>query len=388
MTRARVLRVITRLNIGGPAIHAALLASRLDRERFETLLVAGREGPAEGSMWELGRLDPGLRITVVPALGRDLSPARDLRALASVIAIARAYRPHIVHTHLAKAGFVGRIAGRLAGARAVLHTYHGSVFRGYFGERESALYLAIERALGWLSSRVIAITPRQRQDLVALGVAPAEKIVTIPLGLDLEPFRRETGRGEARAALGLPPDGPLVGIVARLVPVKDVATFLRAFALARERVPGVRAFVVGDGEERAALERLSGELGLGASCRFVGWRADMPNVYAAADVVALSSLNEGSPVSLIEAMAAGRPVVATAVGGVPDVVRDGETGSLVPPRDPAALAAAMTELLLDGELARRYGEHGRAAAYPRFDASRLVSDIERLYDELLGRVGP
>ena len=387
MTRARVLRVITRLNVGGPAIHAALLSSRLDRERFETLLVTGQEGPAEGSMRELGRLDPGIGITVVPALGRDVSPARDLRALAAVVAIARAYRPDIVHTHLAKAGFVGRIAGRLAGARAVVHTYHGSVFRGYFGERESALYLAIERALAKVSSRVISITPRQRQDLIALGVAPAEKIVTIPLGLDLEPFRRPPDRREARAALGLPVDGPLVGIVARLVPVKDVTTFLRAFALTRERVPDATAFIVGDGEERAALERLSGELRLGVACRFVGWRADMPNVYAAADLVALSSLNEGSPVSLIEAMAAGRPVVATAVGGVPDVVRDGETGTLVPPRDHAALGAALAELLRDGELARRYGEQGRAAAYPRFDASRLVSDIERLYDELLGRVG-
>lgn len=383
MTPFRVLRVITRLNIGGPATHVSLLSARLDPSRFETLLVAGREGIDEGSMVELGRIDDRLQLARVAELGRAISPLTDLRATVAIARIARAFRPHIVHTHLAKAGFVGRIAGRLAGARVVLHTYHGTVFEGYFGKRESALYLAIERGLARITTRIIAITSRQRDDLIALRIAPPEKVVIVPLGLDLEPFLRLPDKDVARAALGLEPSRPVVGLVARLVPIKDVATFIRAIALLRQRRADVQAVIVGDGSERSRLEALGRDLALDGACLFLGWRADTPNVYAAIDVLALSSLSEGSPVSVIEAMASGRPVVATAVGGVPDVVLDGLTGSLVPPRDPAALADALEAVLADPDMRVRYGDAGRAFVYPRHGASRLVRDIEDLYSALL-----
>jgi len=369
--------------VGGPAIHTALLTSRLDPSRFETLLVAGQEGETEGSMLELGRIAQ-VRPVRVPALGRRISPLDDVRALGAVLGIARRFRPHIVHTHLAKAGMFGRIAGRLVGAPVILHTYHGSVFQGYFGGGASRIYASAERMLARMSTRLIAITPSGRRELVDRGIAPTEKIVEVPLGFDLEPLRRPVSGSAIRAELGIPAGAPTVGIVARLVPIKDVATFLRAVARARADVPGLVAVVVGDGEERRRLEEVTAALGLTACCRFVGWRADIPEVLAALDVLALTSLNEGSPVSVIEGMAAGKAIVATNVGGVPDVVTDGVTGLLVPAGDAEAIGAAIGALLRDPARRASLGAAAARAVFPKYDAGRLVGDIERLYLELLG----
>ena len=377
------MRVITRLNIGGPAIHVSLLASRLDPARYETLLVSGVESAAEGNMLKLGRLPP-VEPRTVPTLGRAISPLDDIRALADLVSIARSFKPDIVHTHLAKAGALGRVAARLAGVRVVVHTYHGSVFRGYFGQRESAVYLRIERALARITTRIVAITSGQRADLVSLGIAPAGKIIEIPLGLDLDQFRELPTRDDALAALGLPGDLRYVTIVARLVAIKDIPTFVRALARLIEARPDVCGLVVGDGPERAAVEAVARDLRLGDRCRFLGWRADLPNVYAASDIVALSSVNEGSPVSVIEAMAAGRAVVATAVGGVPDVVRDG-TGVLVGAGDDRALCDAIGALLADPGRRAELGRNGRDLALRRYGSSRLIEDIDRLYSDLLGR---
>lgn len=381
--RRRILRVITRLNIGGPAIHASLLSSRLDSSRYETLLVSGREGAREGRMIELGRLDPGLRPRLVPHLVRPLSPLADLRSLLALAHIAVAYRPDIIHSHLAKAGFVGRLASIPSRPRAVLHTYHGSVFDGYFGPRETFVYLTIERLLARLTTRIVAITPGQRGELIRLGIGDARKVVVIPLGLDLEPFLTDIEVVPARAAIGLRPSSRVVGLVGRLVPIKDVGTFLRAIAELAPAMPDLEAVIVGDGPERGSLESLSRDLGLDRLCHFVGWRSDMAAVYAALDVVALSSLNEGSPVSLIEAMAAGRAVVGTRVGGVPEVIRDGATGVLVSPSDPPALARALAGLLDDPDARRKLGNDARDEARERWTAARLLRDIERLYDDLL-----
>jgi len=377
--RARVLRVITRLNIGGPAINAALLSARLDPDRFETLLVAGSESASEGSMLDLGRLGHGLALRRVPALGREISPIDDLHALMSVARIAREFRPDIVHTHLAKAGTIGRAAARLTGAPAVVHTYHGTVFRGYFGRATSRAFIEIERALSHITSRIVAITASQRRELIELGIGDEQKVVEIPLGLELAPFLDPSNQIDARRRMGLPLDRPIVAIVARLVPVKNVGLFLRAMA---KMSPPALAVVVGDGELRSALEAESAALGLGERCRFVGWQRDVAAVYAAADVVALTSRNEGSPVSIIEAMAAARPVVCTAVGGVPDVVRPG-TGVLVAPGDEDAFAAALAGLLSDPARRADLGRAARQAVYPAYDASRLVADMTRLYDSLL-----
>jgi len=382
-----MLRAITRLNIGGPAIHAILLTQGLQHGRFRTLLVSGQEAAGEGNLRDLADRC-GVRPVMVDELGRELSLRNDLAAVGRLYRLIKRERPAIVHTHMAKAGTTARLAARLAGVPIVVHTYHGHVFHSYFGPRKTALFLSIERFLGRLTDRIVAVGETQRRELIGYGVAPASKIVSIPLGLDIEPMlRAEQYRGRLREELGLNGVHRLVGIVARLVPVKAHDVFLEAAVEVRQAIPQTRFLIVGDGERRADLERRSRELGLADAAHFLGWRRDMRSVYADLDVVVLSSLNEGSPVAIIEAMAAGRPVVATRVGGVSEVVEHGRSGLLVPPRDSASLAAAIRSVLQSESLADALGGSARASVYPRYAAARLIGDVERMYLDLARRKG-
>jgi glycosyltransferase involved in cell wall biosynthesis len=382
-----VLRAITRLNIGGPAIHAILLTRGLQDEHFRSLLVSGQEGPGEGNMLDLAKRQ-AVRPLIVPELGREVSLLNDLAAVGRLHRLIRGARPQIVHTHLAKAGTTARLAARLAGVPIVLHTYHGHVFHSYFGPAKTALFLNIERLLGQLSDRIIAVGEQQRRELIGYRVAPPEKIVSIPLGLQIEAMLdAERERGRLRAELGLNGVDKLVGIVARLVPIKAHEDFLAAAAEIRRRDPASRFLIVGDGERRAELEAQARALGLEDRTHFLGWRRDMRAVYADLDVVVLSSLNEGSPVAIIEAMAAGRPVVSTDVGGVAEVVSAGQSGLLVERRNPAALAEAVASVLGDPAEAERLGAAGRAAVYPKYASSRLIADLRRLYLELAREKG-
>lgn len=382
MRRYRVLQIVTRLNIGGPALQIGLLAS-IDPSQFETLVVSGREESYEGSMATLGRLGADVSPLVIPSLARNIAPVRDVDAFAKLTAVARWFRPDLVNTHLSKAGSLGRLAALAGGTRVVVHTYHGSVWQGYFGRRETRFYLGVERALAHLTTRLVAITETQRDELIRLRVAPATKISVVPLGLALEEFEQPADPFQARRKLGLDPAAKCVALVARLVPIKDIPTFLRSVAELGERFPNLQALVVGDGPERPALEQLAGELGISSRCRFTGWIGDVRTVYAAADVVALSSINEGASASLVEAMAAGRPVVATAVGGVPEVVTE-RGGLLVPPRNPHALATAIGVLLSDEGRRRQLGATAREFAIRNHSGQRLIRDYERMYLEMLG----
>lgn len=381
--RVRVLRIIARLNVGGPALHTTLLTERLDPRRYDARLVAGVEAPTEGNYLALHGTALE-RLTLLPALGREVSGATDPVVLAQLVRLMRRVRPHVVHTHTAKAGALGRLAARLAGVPVVLHTYHGHVFHGYFPPRRTRVFLAIERALARLTDCLLAVSATVRDELLALGVGQPARFRVMPLGLDLDRYGTvEALRGKLRAELGLPADAPVVTIVARLVPIKAHEVFLRAARLVQAALPGSQFLVVGDGERRAPLEALAADLGLAGSIHFLGWRRDLEHVYADSWVVALTSRNEGSPVSLIEAMAAERPVVATRVGGVPDLVEDGLTGRLVPPDDPAALADALVGLLGDGPRRQALGQAARRRVVPAFAAERLVAGMQGLYEELL-----
>jgi glycosyltransferase involved in cell wall biosynthesis len=270
----------------------------------------------------------------------------------------------------------------------VLHTYHGHVFHSYFSPLKTAVFLNIERALGRLSDRLIAVGDKQRQELIGYRVAPARKIVSIPLGLEIEQMLgAEQERGRLREQLGFETDHKLVGIVARLVPIKAHEVFLDAAVEIRRREPKARFLIIGDGERRGEIETRIEQLGLKDAVLLLGWRRDMRTVYADLDVVALSSLNEGSPVAIIEAMAAARPVVSTNVGGVAEVVTHGQSGLLVPRRDPTALAEAVCSLLADPAQAERLGQAGRAAVYPKYSSGRLIADLERLYLDLARQKG-
>jgi glycosyltransferase involved in cell wall biosynthesis len=377
------MRIIARLNIGGPALHATLLTEALDPERYVSVLVSGDVEGNEGSYLELhGRSD--LRIVRVAALGRNIRGVKDLAALSQLIRLMREFKPDIVHTHTAKAGTLGRLAARLAGVPVVVHTYHGHIFRGYFSHPVTQFFLVIERFLARFSHRLLTVSPTVRKELLDLGIGTAEQMIVLPLGLDLERFRRSAAlKGELRRELGIADDALLVGIVARLVPIKAHDTFLKAAAIVAARNARARFLIIGDGERRAELEELSRTLGINDRVTFLGWRGDLDRIYADLDVVALTSENEGSPVSLIEAMTSRCAVVSTRVGGVPDLIEDRVNGLLVRPAHPQALADALQELLADPALRLTLGAAAGAKAYPAYSARRLLDDMDRLYRSLL-----
>lgn len=376
----RVLRIFSRLNVGGPAVHVVLLAEGLDALGYSTTVALGTEAPWEGNMRALAERK-NVRCVQVPGLGREIRPFADARALWRLYRMIRALRPHIVHTHTAKAGVLGRVAARLAGSRNVVHTYHGHVLRGYFDPGRSAVFRAVERRLGRTTRVLIAVSQSVKDDLVALGIAPADRIRVIPLGLELQPLTGALPRGSLRGEAGVPDGAPLVGIVGRLTAIKDVGTFLAAAVRVRAVVESARFAVVGDGELRAALEADAARRGLSGVVHFHGWRHDMAPVYGDLDVVVNTSINEGTPVALIEAMAAGRPVVATRVGGTPDLLGDGARGRLVPPGDAEAIASAVVAALR-GE--SKQVARARAYVLAEHGVGRLLRDMDNLYRELLG----
>jgi glycosyltransferase involved in cell wall biosynthesis len=389
MSAIRITRVIARLNIGGPAVHIANLMAGLDPDRFESRLVIGQPGPGEGDMGYLVPAD-AVHLTVIPELGRSLSPVRDLRTLFRLVAILRRQRPHIVETHTAKAGFVGRLAAWLAGVPIVLHVFHGHVFYGYFGPLQTRTFIHIERALARLTDRVITISPAQRHDIVHVyHIAPPQKVLVVPLGLELGPLvaARQKDDGRFRAGLGIPADVPLVGYVGRLAAVKNPSLWVGVACRVLQRVPQARFVLVGDGELRPDVERQIADLGLAGRVILAGWQRDMPSVYAALDVLTLTSLNEGTSVTAIEALAAGVPVVATAVGGMADVVADGRTGLLAPSGDVTALSAAVAGLLQAPERGWSLAQAGQRDVTARFGIERLVRDMESLYVALLEEKG-
>jgi glycosyltransferase involved in cell wall biosynthesis len=377
----RVLRIFSRLNIGGPSLHVILLSAGLRPLGYDTRLVVGRESPREGNMLPLAA-EKNVLCESMDGLGREIAPLSDLRALAGLIRLMRAWRPAIVHTHTAKAGVLGRLAARAAGVPTVVHTYHGHVLRGYFSPARTALFRWLETRLAAAADALVAVSESVKQDLVALGIAPSEKIRVIPLGLDLAHLAVELPHGGLRGEAAIPVDAPLVGMVGRLVPIKDVPTFLRAARIVRETRPEARFALVGDGEERPALESLCRELGLSGKATFFGWRRDLAAVYGDLDVVVNASRNEGTPVALIEALAAAKPVVATRVGGTPDLLGEGERGRLVPPGDPESLARAVLEALEGSEAARRRAQAGREYVLARHSSDRLVRDVDALYRDL------
>ena len=381
----RIVRVITRLNMGGPAHHVGLLGAGLDPARFDSLLLYGEVGAGEDSLEPSVRAR-GIRMERVPGLRPEICPWDDLRALVALVREIRRRRPDIVHTHTAKAGMLGRLAA-LLGMRprpVIVHTYHGHVLEGYFGKAKTSLYRGLERWLARRSDALIGVSSATVDDLVQLGVGDRAKFRVIPIGLDLEPFADATAAdGQAfRDEAGVRDGELLLTFVGRLVPIKRVDVLLRAVSHARALGANARLAVVGDGGLRPELEALAAQLGIADAVYFAGYRGDMVPVAAAADIAVLSSDNEGTPVSLIEAAAAGKPAASTTVGGVSDVVLP-ECGLLTPPGEPEALGEAIASLAGDADRRAGMGDAARRHVTLRFTVERLVSDIGHLYEDLI-----
>lgn len=326
----------------------------------------------------------GLEIRDLPRLGREISPVEDAHCLGELGRIICEFQPDVVHTHTAKAGFLGRVAATRAGVPLLAHTFHGHVLRGYFPWWKNLLFRRLESWLARRTDLLITVSQTVAAELASEGVGSPDRFEVVPLGLSLQPFLGVRAHSDWKKQLGLPESVRLMGAVGRLVPIKDLTTLLDAMARLKTRMPDLHLALVGDGESATALRELARSLGIGSRVLFVGWQQDLRSVYGGLDLVVLSSRNEGTPVSLIEALAAGRPVVATAVGGVPEVLEQGSLGRLVPAGDSPSLAEAICQSLADPQPP---SATQRQAVVDRFSPEKLVDRIDLLYRQLLARRG-
>jgi glycosyltransferase involved in cell wall biosynthesis len=403
----RVLHIITRMVKGGAQENTLANVAGLAGPGWESSLATGHAVGPEGSLEPECRA-LGIRMIRVPELVREISPRQDALALRRLVTLCRKERPHLVHTHTSKAGILGRIAARQAGVPLVVHTPHGHVFHSYESGLKTKLFIAAERYCARMTDRLIALTPNERQEHLELGIGPQSGWSVVHSGIDFGPFEAaRPEREQVRQQLGIGSDVILLGTVGRLVPIKGQCHLIDAFAQLAAQHPKLQLIVVGDGELRGALVDQCSAHGLpivqhdlpdgcgnggasqslGARVHFTGLRRDVPRLMAAMDLFVLPSLNEGMGRVLVEAMAMELPCVASRVSGIPDVVADGETGWLVPPRDSQALSAALQAALAHPAELRARGQRGRARAVPSFGLPCMLDQLEAVYRELLQRKG-
>lgn len=389
--RIKVLRIVNRFNIGGPTYNATFL-TRFISDDFETLLVGGL--PEEGEKDSLHITEKyGVQPMLIEELRREPGFSADRKAYKRLKEIIRDFQPDIVHTHASKAGALGRRAANACGVPIVVHTFHGHVFHSYFGRTKTFIYKSVERMLARRSSGIVAISEEQRRELAEVHkICKGHKIKVIPLGFDLAQFasEKEAKRKITRERLGLNDDTVAVAIIGRLAPIKDHDFFLRVV----EKVlsgsgADVHFFIVGDGSERERIEEQVDRLNekFGRRITMTSWVTDIDTFNAGMDIICLTSKNEGTPVSLIEAQATGIPVISTDVGGVKDVVSEGETGFIVPVGDLEQYSEKL-ELLIENEKIReKMSQNGWNFVREKFHYTRLVKDMEAYYLELLEQKG-
>lgn len=385
--RVRIARVLTRPGVGGAAKHVALLMRGFNDENWESRLFCGPPRGGEGDYFALHGLD--VRPTWIRSMRRNAAPARDLRALRDLTRHFREFRPHICDTHLSKAGILGRLAARLANVPVRIHTFHVNIFEGYdWLPAERPLYLGLERWAARGSDRLICLSEELGAQLQELGIGEPSQFRSITLGVDLKPFAGNSvqiarARAEIRAELKLLPDAILVGVIARLAPVKSVKTAIEAAALLIQERPDLHFVFVGEGETHSRLEQLSRELKIQTHTHFLGLRSDIARLNWAFDCVLLTSLQEGTPISIIENLAAARPVVATDVGGVRRLIQHEKTGLLIPPRNPMAAMRAVARVLDEPSAAQNWGECGRELVQREWSLERMLAQHRALYREVL-----
>ena len=391
----RVLRIINRFNLGGPTHNVALLTRYMAPE-FETLLVAGsKQDSEEGSEFLIEEL--GINSIKIPSMRRTINPADDYAAFRHIKKIIREFKPDIVHTHAAKAGALGRLAGYQMKVPVILHTFHGHVFHSYFNPIKTKIILHAERFLAKRTTAIVAISASQKEDLSSTyRICSPEKIRIIPLGLDFSKFRerQHEKRKAFRDRYVLKDDEIAIGIIGRLVPIKNHSLFLQAIRILFSRCDKkICAFIIGDGEEKDRIIKTAAELGLNTDASannqttsrlyFTSWMKDIDVAMAGLDIIVLTSLNEGTPVSLVEAQAAGKAIVATNVGGVRNVVVPGQTALLSESGNAEDLVSNLVRIIGDERLRLQMGQAGWENVRDNFHYTRLIADMSKLYHELL-----
>lgn len=391
----KVLRILNRLIVGGPLLNASYLTKYMEPE-FETMLVVGeKEAHEKDASYFTDQL--GIKPIYVPEMGRSINPLKDYGAYKKIKQLIREFKPDIVHTHAAKPGAIGRMAAAAMKVPVIVHTYHGHVFHSYFNSAKTKAFIGIERYLGKRSNAIIAISEQQHKELVTdYRIAPAEKFRIVPLGLDLDKFAsgNDEKRKSFRSSYGVPDDTIVITITGRMVPVKNHELFLQGISYLLQHSPKkIKAFIVGDGETRTAMESRAKELGIGFSTEkdnlhnqplvFTSWRSDIDVINAGSDIITLTSFNEGTPVSLIEAHAAGKPVVSTRVGGIEAVVDERITGFLSDIDDVQGYCDNLMELVNNDILRQQFGDVASAKVKEKYSYQRLVRDMKGLYWELM-----
>jgi glycosyltransferase involved in cell wall biosynthesis len=393
----RVLRILNRLIIGGPSKNAVYL-SRYMQPDFETLLVIGGKEDHEQDADYLA-IANSIEPTCIPEMKRSISPRDDWVAYNKLKKLIKEYKPDIVHTHAAKSGALGRLAAKHANVPVIVHTFHGHVFHSYFSSLKTNFFIRTERYLAAFSDAIVAISDVQKKELSGyFKIAAPDKFRVIPLGLDLDDFTidQEIKKNKFRNEFGLDDETVAIGIIGRLVPVKNHSLFLKGlrYVLNNTSVK-VKAFIIGDGESRGLIEQLANELDIKYSKHtdathphplvLTSWRTDIDTICAGLDIIALTSLNEGTPVSLIEAQAAGKPIVSTRVGGIADVVLENQTALLSDINDEAEFCRNLLQLVNDASLRNRFSNAGKDYVIRQFSYHRLVKDMSSLYYDLLNK---
>ena len=383
--KIRVLHVITRLERGGaPAVLLEVL-QRCDTSQFEHHIATGLSQAPEDDMIPFAK-DTGFRVVVIPSLIRDIHPFLDIYALLKLYFLIRKGRYDIVHCHTSKGGFIGRLAARLAKVRVIIYSPHGDIFEGYFGKIKTRFFIWLERFSARFTDKIITLTKSGIEPYIKAGIGQKSQFDYIYNGVDVERLRkRKVDRIQKRQEIGVENDCFLVVTAGRLVPVKGYTYLITAIAQVTTEIPNIRLVFLGDGELRGELLGQVKTLGLEKHVLFPGMRSDVPEIISCSDLFVLPSVNEGFGVVLLEAMAMRCPIVATNVGGVPEVVLDGETGILVPPGDPVPLARGIIQLLKDPSIALKMAECGYQRLKACFDIRETVSKTEHLYKELLER---
>lgn len=380
----KILRILNRFNVGGPTFNVAYLTKYLSDE-YTTVLIGGeREESEASSEYILKELD--IPYTIVPDMKRSISLKNDIKALREIISIIKKEKPDIVHTHASKAGMLGRLAAKICGVPYIFHTFHGHVFHSYFGKKKTSFFIHLERLLARWSTAIIAISDIQKHELGDIyKICPSEKIHVVPLGFDLHKFTEQTDekRKQFRTQYNLQDDEIAIGIVGRLAPVKNHEMFIDAICNCQKQTSKkIRAFIIGDGELAEQLQTYCKNTNTEQIITFTSWIKDIDVAYAGLDIVALTSFNEGTPVSIIEAQAAGKPVVSTNVGGISDIVQEDET-ALLSEIDTEKFTEKLTRLINDDDLREKMSEKSRQFSDSKFSYVRLCTDMENVYKKFM-----